>query len=111
MICPNSLEDLKYIAAALNDDILMENAEKIFGQAEIVKRAHIRAGFAITEKLRNSEEIKNYVKLYEEKGYLSLKKATIQLDNIGEVVLLKVVDIGDYFECPASFCNHRQVNY
>jgi len=111
MICPKSLDDLRFIAIALEDDLLLDSVDNIYKAAETVKSAHIKAGRSLTDKLLSCPEIQNAIRTYRDNGFCSFTKISLRIDSVGDVVILKVVDVGDFFECPTSFCNHRENNY
>ena len=93
MITPLSKDDIVYIAKAVEDSVLLEMVDRVFGAGKIIKRAHIQAGHHLAEKLRT--------KLVEA---LSLKDnidsfnvwqpIEIDIDGVGLVKLLKVIDVG-----------------
>lgn len=110
MICPQSIEDLKYIAVALDDDVLLENYSSIFAAAKKVKAARIKAGFKLSDELLSSPEINEILQNYLDNGIMKIQNQTVLIKNIGCVSVLKVADIGEIQEFPKSLCNIRRLD-
>lgn len=110
MICPQNVEDLKYIAAALNDEILLENYVAIFEAAKKVKAARIKAGFRLSDELLSSPEINEILQNYLENGIMTVRNQNVFVKNIGMISILKVSNIGEIQEFPKSLCNVRRLD-
>lgn len=110
MICPQSVEDLKYIAIALNDEVLLESYPSIFAAAKKVKAARIKAGFKLSDELLSSPEINEILQNYLTNGIMKVQNQTIFIKNIGYVSILKVADIGEIQDFPKSLCNIRRLD-
>ncbi|HZK53737.1 MAG TPA: DrmE family protein [Desulfosporosinus sp.] len=93
IISPQSIDDLRYIAEATEDDILLEQLEDIFEAGKEVKRAHIQAGKNLSELLKRKVAQK-IQELGEIDPYNIWEPITLNLDEIGTVKILKVIDIG-----------------
>ena len=94
MIAPQTKQDLEHIAAATGNDVLKEKLPQVFDAAQTVKRAHIQAGKVLSVQLR-----KRIVKALEDYGDIDpfniWEPIEMSVDGIGQVRILKVIDIGD----------------
>ncbi len=94
MIAPQTKQDLEHIAAATGNDVLKEKLPQVFEAAQTVKRAHIQAGKVLSVQLR-----KRIVKALEDYGDIDpfniWEPIEMSVDGIGQVRILKVIDIGD----------------
>ena len=94
LITPQDKEDLLNIAAATEDEVLLEKAELIYYAGKEVKSAHTKAGKLLSEKLKE----KIGAELREIEGldqYNIWDPIVMQLEDIGTVKILKVIDIGN----------------
>jgi hypothetical protein len=93
IISPQSIDDLRYIAKATNDNILLEQLESIFDAGKEVKRAHVQAGKTLSELLK-TKVAQRIQELGEIDPYNIWEPITLHLDEIGTVKILKIIDIG-----------------
>lgn len=93
LIIPQDQEDLLNIAAATNDEVLLEKAELIYAAGREVRAAHTKAGRLLSERLKNkiAEELQ---KMDELDSFNIWDPITLQLEDVGNVKILKVIDIG-----------------
>lgn len=94
LITPQDKEDLLNIAAATEDEVLLEKAEIIYYAGKEVKSAHTKAGKLLSERLKE----KIGAELREIEGldqYNIWDPIVMQLDDIGTVKILKVIDKGN----------------
>lgn len=110
IISPQSIEDLRYIAEATEDSVLLEKFEDIFNAGMEVKRAHIQAGKTLSELLKQ----KIAQKIQELGGidpYNIWEPITLYLDDIGSVKILKVIDIGNAMRIDSTSINYLISEY
>ena len=93
LITPQDKEDLLNIAAATDDEVLLEKAELIYLAGREVKSAHTKAGKLLSDRLKEKigaelREMKNLDQ------FNIWDPITLQLEDIGNVKILKVIDIG-----------------
>ena len=93
VIAPNQREDLECILKITESKTLMELLDPIYEAARDVRSAHIRAGRTLTHLLRH--KIVESLKKYGGINSSNIKEALeLQIDGIGLVRILKVMDIG-----------------
>ena len=103
-IAPSSKEDLQIIAQITGNETLQEKLDDVYFAAQEVRRAHVLAGRKLSEQLRktivgelrNSEEIDPY-NIWE--------PIDMEIDGIGNVKILKIIDIGSEIIVDASDTN------
>ena len=103
-IIPQDKEDLRFIAAATEDDVLMEKLDEVYEAGRDVQRAHLKAGQALSERLKQQIAIK-----LEETGidpYNIWDPITLFIDGVGNVKILKVIDRGSIIRVDSSEINH-----
>lgn len=93
LIIPQDKEDLLNIAVATNDEVLLEKVELIYAAGSEVRAAHTKAGRLLSErlKIKIAERLQEMGELDQ---YNVWEPITIQLEDIGNVKILKVIDIG-----------------
>ena len=111
-ICPIDKEDLVCIAAACGEfgADLLENIDSIYSAASVVRRAHIQAGFKLSDMILNTTEIKNIVDGYDEFGYFDFPSIEIDNPQLGHITITKVTDVGEFQDYPESICDLREDN-
>lgn len=93
LIIPQDQEDLLNIAAATNDEVLLEKIELIYAAGREVRAAHTKAGRLLSERLKN--KIAEKLQEMDELDPFNIwDPITLQLEDIGNVKILKVIDIG-----------------
>ena len=94
VIAPDSKQDLAQIAKATQSDVLAELLDQVYDSAQTVRSAHIQAGRVLTNLLR--QEI---VSALHERGEIDpfniWEPIEMQVDGVGLVRILKIIDIGD----------------
>lgn len=93
IISPQNIEDLRYIAEATQDNILLEQFESIYHAGKEVKRAHVQAGKTLSDMLKK-KVAQQIQQLGEIDPYNIWEPIVLTLDDIGTVKILKVTDIG-----------------
>ncbi len=93
IIAPQDKNDLKYIAKATEDAVLFEKMDEVYEAGKEVKRAHIQAGKTLSGLLKR-QIADRLQELGEIDPYNIWEPITMQLDEIGTVKVLKVIDIG-----------------
>lgn len=96
LIIPQDYGDLKFIAELTGDGILLERMNDIIMAGREVKEAHLRAGRILSERLR--ERIATTIFNKQEIDPFNIwEPIEIELDEVGIVKVLKVIDIGQVF--------------
>lgn len=92
LIQPNDIEDMRFIAVATGDDVLKEKLELVYEAGKDVRSAHIQAGRVLSQKLKNkiAEHLHGFEKI---DAFNVWDPITIQLEDIGQVKILKVIDV------------------
>jgi hypothetical protein len=92
-IAPQDKENLLYISAALNDNYLINNIDKIWEVCKYVRTAHIKAGNEISNRLKNgiTKSLSGLPKIRRNDIWDPID---LQLDELGKVKILKVTSIG-----------------
>lgn len=93
MIAPQSKQDLEFIATITENAVLQEKLDDVYQAAGIVKNAHIQAGKDLSRELR--ERVVNALKAYGDIDPFNIwEPIEMQIDGIGTVRILKIIDIG-----------------
>lgn len=92
LIQPNDIEDMRAIATATGDDVLKEKLEQVYEAGKEVRSAHVQAGRILSQRLKNKigEHLHNLGSI---DVFNVWDPITIQLDDIGQVKILKVIDV------------------
>ncbi len=104
MIAPQDQEDIRFIAKAFDNQTLQELQDKVYDAAKEVRIAHTQAGVRLTKLLQ--EKIAQELK--EEKItdiYNIWEPITLQVEGVGNVKLLKVIDVESEVEIEMSMTN------
>ncbi|MPN17465.1 hypothetical protein SDC9_164818 [bioreactor metagenome] len=91
-IIPQDKEDLKYIAIATEDAVLAEKLDEVYEAGKNVQRAHIRAGQALSERLK--QQVAEKLTASGIDPYNIWDPITLYIEGIGNVKILKVIDKG-----------------
>lgn len=104
VIAPGQIEDLEYIAKVTQNQVLSELMQEIFEAARIVRSAHIQAGRALSDmlKVKLAEELKKYGKI---DPFNFWEPIEINVEGIGTVKILKIIDIGSMVQVDSSDTN------
>ncbi len=107
LIIPQDVEDLKYIAEITGDSVLMEKMDEIIHAGNIVKNTHLKAGRVLSDRLRESIAS---ILLKESKidPYNIWEPIEIELEEVGTIKILKIIDIGQGF-IPVEASNTNKV--
>lgn len=104
LIAPRDKQDLKYIAEITGSSVLEELLDQVVDAAEAVKGAHQQAGRILTENLR-----KRVVQALDEYGDIDpfniWEPIEMNVDGIGTVRILKIIDIGSTIVVDSSDTN------
>lgn len=94
LIQPNDKEDLLCIATATADDVLKEKLDLIFEAGREVRSIHVAAGRILSQRLKNkiAEHIHDMEKI---DTFNVWDPITLQLDEVGQVKILKIIDISN----------------
>ena len=105
IIAPQSKEDLKIIAKVTENEMLLELLDKVFDAAQEVRKAHVLAGRKLSQQLQLTlaEELKNYGTI---DPFNFWEPISMEVEGIGTVKVLKVIDIGSEVEVDLSDTNH-----
>ena len=88
----SSKDDLVCIAKALNDDMLLESIDDVYMAGIDVKRAHVKAGQYLSQKLR-AQVADRIAEFGEIDAFNIWDPIELQLEDIGKVIILKIIDI------------------
>lgn len=110
IISPQNKDDLRCIAKATEDAVLLERIDDIFEAGKEVKRAHIQAGKTLSELLKR-QVAEKLQELGEIDPYNIWEPVTLYLDDIGSVKVIKVIDIGNAMFVDASNINRLIYEY
>lgn len=104
VIAPGQIEDLEYIAKVTQNQVLSELMEEIFEAARMVRAAHIQAGRILSDMLKTklAYELKKYGKI---DPFNFWEPIEINVDGIGTVKILKIIDIGSMVQVDSSDTN------
>ena len=91
MIIPRDRDDLKAIAIATNDDVLRDRLDEVFDAGSLVKKAHIKAGRVLAEKMKH--HIVEKISSEEIDPFNIWGPVDIAIEGIGTVKILKIIDI------------------
>jgi hypothetical protein len=103
-IAPQKKEDMRFIALASKNQNLIMNWQTIFEATHIVKRAHIKAGKHISEKVKNvvAKKMRDFKE--QNKGYFP-SPLIVSIEGIGDIQILKVSTISQSIQMPTSRVN------
>lgn len=105
LIQPNDREDMICIAAATEDDVLLKNVEEIFDAGREVRNAHVQAGRILSQRLKN--KIAEYIQHLGKIDTFNIwDPITLQLDEVGIVKILKIIDVGSIIPIDYGNTNH-----
>lgn len=93
MIAPQGKEDLQYIAKVTGSTVLSDMLDQIYDAAQTVKAAHSKAGKILSDTLKTRlvEAIDQYGDI---DPFNIWEPIEMQVDGIGTVRILKIIDIG-----------------
>ena len=104
IIAPRSKEDLKIIADVTEYEVLIEKFDSVYEAAQEVRNAHLLAGRKLSEQLKLT--LANELKEYENIDPFNFwEPIDIEVDGIGSVKVLKIIDIGTEVEVASSDTN------
>lgn len=105
IIAPQDKEDLQFIAKVTGNLTMMEMLDQIYDAAQIVRRAHSKAGRILSETLKA-----RIVQALDEYGDIDpfniWEPIEMQVEGIGTVRILKIIDIGTPVIVDKSDTNH-----
>ena len=104
-IAPQNKQDLELISAITEGGIMEDLLNKIYEAAETVRSAHLRAGHSLSVQLRN-RIVQELEKFGEIDSFNIWNPIEMQIDGIGLVRILKVIDIGDPLEVDMANTNN-----
>lgn len=104
VISPHSKNDLQLIAEVTQNEMLLELLDKIFDAAQEVRKAHVLAGRKLSDQLKQTlaAELKNYGEI---DPFNFWEPINIEIDGIGNVKVLKIIDIGSEIEISSADTN------
>ncbi|MHC1745631.1 MAG: DrmE family protein [Negativicutes bacterium] len=104
IISPQHKEDLCYIAQVTEDAVLMEMVDQIFEAGRDVKRAHTKAGMQLSDQLKRQLAAELHT-IGEIDPFNIWKPLVLELEGIGTIKILKIIDIGTSMMVDASNTN------
>ncbi len=104
-IMPSQKEDLIHIAEATSDDVMLERVDEIYEAGREVRGAHVQAGAFLSRQLIH--QLANYMMQYGQIDPYNIDSPIVlNLEDIGKVRVLKIIDIGTPIEVFVSEVNH-----
>lgn len=104
LIQPNDKEDLVCIAKATGDQVLLEKLDEIYEAGKEVRSAHIQAGRILSNRLK--QKIGEFIQNLGEIDVFNIwDPISLQIDEIGQVKILKVIDISSAIPVDAGNTN------
>ena len=105
IIAPQSKDDLRIIADATENETLKEKLDEIFDAAQQVKKAHVLAGKKLSEQLKKTlaNELLKYGEI---SPYNYWEPIEINIEGIGNVKVLQIIDIGEEVDIDPANTNH-----
>ena len=104
IIAPRNKSDLQMLAQVTQNEVLFELQDKIFDSALEVRGAHQLAGRQLSQQLKRTlaVELKKYGEI---DPFNFWEPIDIEVENIGHVKVLKIIDIGSEFEVSVADTN------
>ena len=104
IIAPQNKSDLQLLAQVTQNEVLFELQDKIFEAAQEVRGAHKLAGRQLSELLKRTiaAELKKYGEI---DPFNFWEPIDIEIESIGHVKVLKIIDIGSEIEVSAADTN------
>ena len=87
----SSKDDLVCIAKALNDGLLMDSIDEVYAAGMDVKRAHVKAGQYLSQRLR-AQVAERIAEHGEIDAFNIWDPIELHLEDIGKVIILKIID-------------------
>ena len=103
-IAPKGKEDLEYIAAATEDSLLKDTIDEVYEASRTIKRAHQKAGMYLSQKVKTriTEELES---LQQIDAFNVWNPIELDLDDIGIIKILKIIDVGEKETVPTNIVN------
>ena len=104
VIAPQSKDDLKILAAVTENETVLEMLDSIYEAAQEVRKAHVLAGRKLSEQLRLTlaEELR---KIDSIDPFNIWDPIDMEIEGIGNVKVLKIIDVGTEIEMDATDTN------
>lgn len=104
VIAPQSKEDMAILASVTENETLIEKLDSIFEAAQEVRKAHVLAGRKLSEQLKRT--IADELKKFENIDPFNLwEPLEIEVEGIGNVRVLKIIDIGSEIQVDSADTN------
>jgi len=104
LISPQQKQDIQYIADITGSSVLQEMLDQVVDAGRVVKAAHSQAGRILSEKLR--ERIAHALEEYGDIDPFNIwEPIEMNIDDIGLVRILKIIDIGSVMVVDRSDTN------
>jgi hypothetical protein len=104
IIAPQSKEDLQIIASVTKNEMLIELLDDVFEAAQEVRKAHVLAGRKLSEQLKHT--LAREIKKYEDIDPFNFwEPIDMNIEGIGSVKVLKIIDIGSEVEVASTDTN------
>ena len=103
-IAPKGKEDLEYIAAATEDSLLKDTIDEVYEASRTIKRAHQKAGMYLSQKVKTriTEELESLQRI---DAFNVWNPIELDLDDIGTIKILKIIDVGEKVVVASSIAN------
>lgn len=103
LIAPQTKEDIIAIAKATENETLQEKIDQVYSAIQEIRSSHIKAGHELSEKLKNSlaDELKNN----SIDPFNIWNPMDIHIEDIGDIKILKIIDIGAKMQIDSTDVN------
>ena len=104
VIAPRSKEDLQILAEITGNETLLELLDSIFEAAQEVRNVHILAGRKLSEQLKKTlaQELRKFENI---DPFNFWEPIDMEIDGIGNVKVLKIIDIGAEIQIDSADTN------
>ena len=106
VIIPKDVNSLIHVGKVMDDEEIIDRAQEIFDAGRFVQNAHVQAGHRLTKKLKKeiSRNLQDYVYREETDSF----PITFEFENVGEIKVHKIINIGESMKVLESNLNRLQ---
>lgn len=103
-IAPNRKGDLECIAIATEDSVLKDTIDEVYEAAQVIKSAHKKAGKYLSQKVKTriTEVLESLRRI---DAFNVWNPIELDLDDIGTIKILKIIDVGEKVVVASSIVN------
>lgn len=106
VIIPKDVNSLIHLGKVMDDEEIIDRAQEIFDAGRFVQNVHVQAGHQLTKKLKKeiSRNLQDYVYREETDSF----PITFEFENVGEIKVHKIINIGESMKVLESNLNRLQ---